>query len=175
MNPLQYPIGKFEMPEFMSLDLLKSWVVTIEVFPDMIKKATNHLAEDQIDTPYREDGWTIRQVVHHVADSHMNAYIRFKLAITEDKPVIKPYKQGLWALYPDANEMEIDASVMIIEGVHDRWVALMKTLDRKDWKRVYVHPEYNREIALDEAAGQYAWHCKHHLAHINGLKERMGW
>lgn len=175
LEALKYPIGKFQKPETITSDDLLKYISVIELFPHRLDDEVEQLSNDQLETPYRPDGWTIKQVVHHCADSHMNALVRFKLALTEDKPTIKPYKEALWADLADSSHMSIDASLNIISGIHMRWAALLKSLTKAQWKRTFVHPQHGREISLEENAGLYAWHCQHHLAHITGLKQRNEW
>src|SRR5690606_7067492 len=166
---LRYPIGKFEKPTTISAQDLSSWMDTIAAFPARIAKEVLSLTDEQLDTPYREGGWTVRQVVHHCADSHTNAMIRFKLAITEPSPVIKPYEEALWAQLPDSKS-PLAPSLSILEGLHERWNVLLRSLCNDDLKRTYIHPDHGRPIPLDEVVGMYAWHCAHHLAHITTLK-----
>lgn len=168
---LKYPIGKFIRPEVYTRDMVNEWIAVIEALPRNLKTVVGPLNNDQLDTPYREGGWTVRQVVHHYADSHMNAFARIKLALTEDKPVIKPYKEALWAELPDG-KMPIESSLEILNGLHFRWVELMNSLSDADLQRVFVHPEQGREVKLQEFIGIYAWHSRHHVAQIMALKER---
>lgn len=174
IEKLKYPIGKFETPKNITREQLSQYVKTIEDFPGLLRKAVQGLSDAQLDTAYRPEGWTIRQVVHHCADSHMNALIRFKLALTEDKPTIKPYLQGSWAQLPDS-KLPVDLSLKILEGMHERMAILWRSLTEEDLQKRYVHPEYNKEYKLSEAMAQYDWHCRHHLAHITELKKRMNW
>lgn len=175
MENLKYPVGTFTWPVEVSMEELRNAIQVIEAFPGKIRKAVEALNEEQLDTPYRPEGWTIRQVVHHCADSHMNAYIRFKLALTEDTPTIKPYDQTSWATLADSITLLPESSLIIIKGVHTRWVVIMNCMTPEDWSRQYNHPEYNKKYALKQLAVMYAWHCEHHLAHITRLIERMGW
>lgn len=171
---LRYPIGKFEKPTTIGAQNLSDWMDTIAVFPAHIAKEVLPLSDEQLDTPYREGGWTVRQVVHHCADSHMNAVMRFKLALTEPNPIVKPYEEALWAQLPDS-KIPVAPSLGIIKGLHERWSVLLRALDKDDLKRTYIHPEHGRPIPLDEVVGMYAWHCVHHLAHITTLKKNRGW
>ena len=134
-----------------------------------------HLSDEQLNTPYRPEGWTIRQVVHHCADSHMNALIRFKLALTEDTPTVKPYLEDRWSELPDSKSTRIDSSIKILEGVHERLSLLLKSLTQSDLEREFIHPEHGRKILVKENIGLYAWHCDHHLAHITTLKKSKNW
>jgi hypothetical protein len=171
---LRYPTGKFKAPESVSATDLLSYIDTIEKFPGRLSKEVTPLNDAQLDTSYREEGWTVRQVVHHVADSHMNAYIRFKLALTEDTPTIKPYLEARWAELPDSKAI-IDLSLPIVEGVHKRWVIILRAMKPEDFEKKLFHPEHNKELILKNVAALYAWHCNHHLAHITELKKREGW
>lgn len=174
LEQLKFPIGNFTKPEFFTKELLNFFITDIESFPERLKNEIANFTEQQLDTPYRPGGWTIRQVVHHCADSHMNSIIRFKLALTEERPTIKPYLEDKWAELPDY-KLPIAPSLQLLEGLHFRWTVLLKSFNEADLKRKFVHPEHGKEIYLDEAMGMYAWHCNHHLAHITALKKREGW
>jgi len=165
---LQYPVGRFKLPEFVSAEELHQAKEIIAGFPEKINAAFEGLTREQLESPYRPDGWTARQVIHHCADSHMNALIRFKLALTEDKPVIKPYAQADWANLAD-NKLDPAISISILHGIHQRWVALMDSMTDDQWKRSFVHPEYHQEQRLEQAAMLYAWHCRHHLGHVKSV------
>ena len=167
---LRFPVGKCPKLKTIDSDQLKQWTKAIEEFPSRVKTAVEGLSDKELDNPYRKDGWTVRQLVHHLADSHMNAYVRFKLALTEKRPVIKPYVQDLWAKQPDY-EGPIDPSLGILEGVHHRWAKLLHSMKPEDFEQTYVHPEYNDEYDLKESLCQYEWHCRHHLAHIELAKK----
>lgn len=175
MEKLKYPIGHYVKPEVFTMAILNDYITMIGDFPQKIKQEVDQLTDQELDTPYRSEGWTIRQVVNHCADSHVSALIRFKLALTEDTPVIKPYMEALWAELPDSKNMPIQPALTTLEGTHKRWVMILKSLSEKEWHRSFIHPEKEKEISLNESAGMYAWHCEHHLAHITGLKKRMGW
>jgi hypothetical protein len=175
MEKLKYPIGHYEKPGNITSEHLRGYLTVLAGFPDKIKTETEHMSDDRLETPYRPDGWNIRQVVNHCADSHMNALIRVKLALTEDNPVIKPYDEAAFARLQDTLSMEIQPAIFILQGVHQRWVKLLQTFTYNEWRRGYYHPEKNRTIPLDESTGMYAWHCEHHLAHIRALKKRMRW
>ncbi len=172
LEKLKYPIGilKYEKP---TIDLLKQGIQDIEIFPKKIKTIINGLSTEQLNWHYRPDGWTIKQVVHHCADSHMNAIIRFKLALTEDKPTIKPYIEALWANLPDMTN-DLSDSLLILEGLHNRWTTLLKSLGEQDLDRTYIHPEYNKTFDLATTVGMYAWHCNHHYAHIKQALDHKG-
>ena len=145
---------------------METWIATIETFPSKIKSLTETLSVKELNWIYRPKGWNIKQVVHHCADSHINSFVRFKLALTEDVPTIKPYEEALWAELADGTSNDISSSLQIIEGVHARWVLLLKRLGGKELKRQFFHPENLKISSLEETVGVYAWHCNHHLAHI---------
>lgn len=168
----RYPIGQFEKPDFISKLELSGWIRIIAGFPAEIASEVLSLTAEKLDTPYRDGGWTVRQVVHHCADSHMNAFIRFKMALTETDPIIKPYYEAIWAELPDS-KIRLEPSLNILKGLHERWTKLLESLDDEDLKRRYVYPEHRRPIPLDEVIGLYAWHCKHHLAHIRLVKVKQ--
>lgn len=175
LEKLKYPIGKFTAPENYSVAYLSERIAEIESFPERLKKEVFQLTPEQLETPYREDGWTIRQVIHHCADSHMNCFIRIKWALTENKPVIKFYHEDLWAELPDNLTMPIEPTLSFLEGLHFRLAYLMKSFSESDLNRSFIHPENNKEYQLKEIIGTYAWHGNHHLAHITELKNRKGW
>lgn len=163
---LKFPIGAFQKPISISENDLKTWIAVIENFPNRIKILTESLSVEELNLNYRPDGWTIKQVVHHCAYSHMNALIRTKLALTELLPVIKPYQEAVWANLIDGNTDSIVDSLTIINGVHSKWTLLLKNSNATDLEKEYYHPENNRNYKLNEVIGLYAWHCDHHLAHI---------
>jgi hypothetical protein len=172
---LQYPIGRFSMAAPITDAVRHTAVQEIAALPARMRKAVAGLSDAQLDTPYRPGGWTVRQVVHHVPDSHVNAYIRLKLALTEDSPTIKPYDEKTWAQLVDAR-MPVDVSLALLDGVHARWVALCQALKPADWARTFIHPEYPEgPRTIDWLVQAYAWHSNHHLAHITSLKDREGW
>lgn len=166
MQHLQYPIGKFSAKENYSEAEMQENLQTIENLPAQLKKQTSNISEQQLATPYRPGGWTVRQVIHHVADSHMNGYCRFKLGMTEDHPTIRPYKEALWAETPDGSGAPIQLSLNILEAVHARWVLFLKTLKKEDWERTIFHPESQRIFRLKDLLSLYAWHSRHHLEHV---------
>ncbi|MFZ1687710.1 MAG: putative metal-dependent hydrolase, partial [Flavobacteriales bacterium] len=173
---LKYPTGKFARGKRAETsERVATCIAVIEAFPQKLRAEVQEMSDAQLDTPYRPGGWTVRQLVHHLADSHAQTIIRFKLALTEEKPVIKPYKEALWAEHVDARTMPLEPSLGIIAGVHARWVVLMRGMSASDYERVFFHPEQQREISLAEALELYVWHSGHHLAHITGLKARQGW
>jgi hypothetical protein len=163
---LRYPIGQFIKPNQITKDIISIWIHDIASFPERLRIEVDGLSDEQLDTPYRPEGWTIRQVIHHCADSHMNSFIRFKLALTEDHPTIKPYFEDRWADLPDSKQITVDSSLKILEGLHERWVVLLNSLTEIELSRTFYHPENRQAIRLDENIGIYAWHCNHHLAHI---------
>ena len=169
LEQLKFPIGKFEKPTTITKDDLLNWISEISTFPSRLKNEVNHLTNQQLDTQYRPEGWTIRQVVHHCADSHMNAFIRFKLALTEDAPVIKPYEEAAWAEQPDY-KMGPEISLILLGSVHKRWVTLMESMVEADWDKTFIHPQYNRVQKLRQTVMLYAWHGEHHLGHILNVR-----
>lgn len=171
LHDLKYPIGQFTTPEKIDEDMIGSWIADIASFPERLSKTVSSLSDQQLNTPYRPDGWTIRQVVHHCADSHMNSLIRFKLTLTEDKPVIKPYFEDRWANLPDSN-MDITPALQLLQGLHIKWVFLLQSLTSAELKKSFIHPDHQEPISLDIAIALYAWHCNHHLAHITGSISR---
>lgn len=173
LESLKYPVGKFKWPAQIAKSDIEEWIVTIEKFPQRITHEAAGLSEKELNWRYRPDGWNIRQVVHHCADSHFNSVVRFKLALTEEKPIIKPYKESAWALLADS-QGPIDTSIKILVGLHARWVVLLRSLNEKTLKSAYFHPEQNKTRTLDETIGLYAWHCDHHLAHILQAKASEG-
>lgn len=174
MDDLRYPIGKFKRPDKLSDAERKLAIEEIAAAPANFRKALKGLDDKKLDTPYRDGGWTVRQVAHHVPDSHMNAYIRFKLTLTEDKPTIKTYEEAEWAKLPDTKLTPVDVSLTILDAVHTRWVTLLRSMAPGDWSRMLNHPE-NGPMSLDQLLAMYAWHGKHHAAHITGLRQRMKW
>lgn len=170
IETLKYPIGKYKKPSSFSTQELADWIKIIEDFPAKLDAESHLLTDEQLDTPYRPDGWTVRQVVHHCADSHMNSLIRLKLALTEDEPVIKPYLEDRWAELYDSRSMPIGPSIMIIKGIHQRWVTLLRQLEPTQLLLTFAHPAQGRKISVQENIALYAWHCQHHLAHIAQAK-----
>jgi len=171
---LRYPIGQFQMPAAVSDEDRRRWIDEIAAAPSGLRAAVAGLADEQLDTPYRPGGWTVRQVAHHLPDSHMNAYCRFRLALTEQEPTIKPYDESRWAQLADAQGAPVDLSLALLESLHRRWVLLLRSLGPADCARTYVHPEYGRRT-LELTLALYAWHGRHHIAHITSLRDRMGW
>ena len=169
-----YPIGPFEYRGPATPAHRAGWIADIAALPSLLRNAVAGLNDAQLDTPYRAGGWTVRQVVHHIPDSHLNAYVRFKLTLTEDEPTIRPYDQERWADLPDGRTGAIAASLGILEGLHERWVRMLRSLGPAEFARKLNHPEWGVQD-LDWLTAQYAWHGKHHVAHVTGLRERMGW
>lgn len=174
MNDPRYPIGKFSFPPSLAPEQRNQLIDDIAHVPANMRAAVKGLSPEQLDTPYRDGGWTVRQVAHHVPDSHMNAYIRFKLALTEDEPTIKPYLEDRWAKLQDTQSTPLEVSLTMLDSLHDRWVRLLRALGPEDWKRTFRHPELGL-VQLDKNVALYGWHGKHHVAHITELKRRMGW
>jgi len=174
MTDPRYPIGKFTYTDPPSEEDRARFIREIEQTPANLRAAVKGLSPQQIETPYREGGWTIRQVVHHVPESHMNAYIRFKLALTEDQPLIKPYMEDRWAKLPDAQATPLETSLALLDSLHDRFVRLLRLIKPEEWKRTFRHPELG-VVPLEKNLALYAWHGKHHLAHITELRKKMGW
>jgi hypothetical protein len=175
MEDLRYPIGQFRYPEEPDQHQREQWVEEIAATPANLRAAVAGLSPHQLDTPYRDKGWTVRQVVHHLPDSHLNAYTRMKLALTEDVPVIKPYAEARWAELPDGRAAPIELSLNLLEGLHHRWVFLLRQLTPADFRRQFRHPEHGRLFELQETLALYAWHGRHHVAHIASLRRRMAW
>lgn len=175
LEKLKYPTGKYISPEKIKKSEVKRWIREIDKLPKRLKDAVKNLTEEQLDTPYRDGGWTVRQVIHHLADSHLNSQARFRLALTEDNPTIKPYLESKWAELSDAKTAPVKYSLDLLRNLHKRWVMLLKTLDKDQLKRTFFHPEHQKNVSLEATIGLYAWHCNHHLAHITELKKRKNW
>jgi uncharacterized damage-inducible protein DinB len=171
---LRYPIGTFRRPAAVSAEDRASWIATLAAAPGRFRDAVRDLDASQLDTPYRPDGWTVRQVIHHVADSHMNSYVRFRLALTETDPTIKPYDEAQWATLHDAHTMPAEVSLQLLESLHLRWVDLLNSLTPGDFDRTFRHPELG-QMNLNTTLALYDWHSRHHEAHITALRQRMGW
>jgi hypothetical protein len=173
MTDPRYPVGPLEKQAVYSSDQRSAFIQIIQDAPEMMSRAVDGLTDAQLDTPYRQGGWTVRQLVHHVPDSHLNAYTRFKLALTEDMPTIKPYDEAEWAKLPDSS-LGVDVSLTMLTALHERWVVLLRSIPDGDWKRVFNHPD-NGHTTLEQALATYEWHSRHHVAHITTLRERMNW
>ncbi len=175
LETLRYPVGKFSNPFDVAKEDINLWIGTIEDLPKLVRDAVKNMNDAQLDTTYRDGGWIIRQVVHHIPDSHMNAYVRFKLALTEDNPTIRPYFEDRWAELADSKTAPIEVSLDIIESIHKRWVMVLRNMNAADFKRTFYHPESKVTRTLEVNLALYAWHSRHHLAHISDLKKRMNW
>lgn len=171
---LRYPVGTFEFTGPLDDQQRQKFIDEIEETPARMRAAVAGLSNEQLDTPYRPEGWTVRQVVHHMPDSHLNSYVRFKLALTEEQPVIRVYDENLWAKLDDASHAPIDISLDLLESLHRRWVLFLRSLKGKDFERTFQHPELGT-VTIDRNIALYAWHGRHHVAHITSLRERMGW
>ena len=174
MVTVQYPIGKVQFVEYSEKEK-EARLADILFLPKMLEYAVLNLNEAQLQTPYREGGWTVNQLVHHVADSHMNAFIRCKLALTEENPTIKPYDQDAWVSREDVSQVPVNISITLLHALHHRWYELLKSLTEQEWKRTVYHPEQQREISIWNILLIYAWHGKHHAAHATNLREEKGW
>ena len=175
MSDLRYPIGRFAYDGAMSDERRAACVQRIAAAPAGVRSAVQSLDDRRLDTPYRPGGWTVRQVVHHLPDSHLNAYTRIRLALTEETPTIKSYEEARWAELPDARSAPVQSSVTLLEALHARWVLLLAALGATDVTRGFHHPEHGRVMTIDELIAFYAWHGEHHMAHITSLRQRMGW
>jgi DinB superfamily len=171
---LRYPIGKFQRPAAATSEDRAAWIATFAAAPARFRDAVRNLNDAQLDTPYRPDGWTVRQVIHHVADSHMNSYIRFRLALTETDPTIKPYEEAQWAALHDARSLPVEVSLQLLESLHLRLVELLRSLAPSDFDRTFRHPVLG-QMTLTANLALYAWHSRHHEAHVTALRNRMGW
>ncbi len=172
---LSYPIGRYSTPASYAAENIQEWISIIEALPNWLDICIENLDETQLQTPYRPGGWTVIQVLHHIADSHMNAYIRHKLTMTEDNPTIKPYEQDKWAVLGDVSAIPVNVSITLIHALHRRWGAFLKSLKPEDWERTFYHPEHQHSITLWDSLASYAWHSRHHMEHVRQLRERMGW
>ncbi len=174
MSDPRYPIGNFTPPQVMTPAMRQDMIEIISRTPSRLREAVENLTQPQLATPYRDGGWTVRQVVHHLPDSHLNAYTRFKLALTEDNPLVKPYDEAAWAGLPDSVTAPIEWSINLLDGLHKRWVAMLLSMSEADFLKTYRHPDYGAR-PLDFLLALYAWHGPHHVAHITDLRNRMGW
>jgi len=171
---LRYPTGRYESKPF-SEQQKEAWLNDIKFLPQLLENAIENLDETQLQTPYRDGGWTVQQVVHHVADSHMNAFCRFRLGLTEDNPTIRPYNEADWALLSDVQRVPVNVSITLLYSLHTRWYAMLGDMRSKEWERKIFHPEASKEMTLWYLLGMYAWHGRHHVAHITSLRERNKW
>jgi uncharacterized damage-inducible protein DinB len=174
MTDLRYPIGKFSYDGTLTADQKRDFLNDVAAAPAKLRAAIKGLSEDQLDTPYRPGGWTVRQVVHHVPDSHLNSYVRFKLALTEQEPTIKPYAEDRWAELADTKSTPVEVSLTLLDSLHDRWVRLLRSLTPEEWKRTFRHPDLG-PMTLEKTLALYAWHGRHHVSHITELRARQGW
>lgn len=163
---LRFPIGEFQKPDVISSEIINSWITVIERFPSEIEKATKDLSKEQLNWKYRPDGWNIKQVVHHCADSHINSIIRFKLALTEDSPTIRPYYENRWANLIDSTDDNLENSLSLLKGLHAKLCQLLRHISEEEMSREFIHPEHGKRFRIDETIGTYAWHSNHHLAHV---------
>jgi uncharacterized damage-inducible protein DinB len=175
LEQLSYPIGKFNFNANADEKEIKHWISEIEKLPAQLRNAVKGLNDSQLNIPYRDGGWNLRQVVHHVADSHMHAYIRTKLALTENKPTIKPYAEKLWAEMDDSKNLPVEISLSLLDSLHIRWAHTLKKLSADELNKTVFHPESKREMSVKFFLALYSWHGKHHTAHITSLRERMKW
>ena len=174
MSDPRYPIGKFSYAGPPTAEQRSRMIEEIELMPAALRAAVQGLSPQQLETPYREGGWTVRQVIHHVPESHMNAYIRFKLALTEDQPAIKPYAEDRWAELPESRTGPLEPSLALTDALHRRWVQMLGAITEPQWKRTYIHPDQG-SVSLERSLALYAWHGRHHLGHITSLRQRRGW
>ena len=174
LEQLKYPVGKFSTPAHYSDELIQKWIHIIKGFTAALEKEIKNLSSEQLNWIYRPEGWTIKQVVHHCADSHINSLIRFKWALTEEHPTIKPYYEHLWAELPDALENDVQHTMMLLKGLHYRWGVLLDSLDEHQLERTFLHPDGNKIYTLKETIASYAWHCEHHLAHVKQAIQYKG-
>jgi hypothetical protein len=174
MTDLRYPIGKVQFEADMTDARRKELIDQIEAAPHLLRDAVRGLGAEQLATPYRPDGWNVRQVVHHLPDSHLNSYVRFKLALTEDQPTIRPYDEAAWAEMPEARTAPVEISLDLLEALHRRWVIMLRSISPDEFARAFNHPELGL-VTLDRALSIYAWHGRHHVAHVTSLRARMGW
>ncbi len=174
MDDLRFPVGRHQRPQSLTSEQRRTAIDAIAAAPTLLRTAVSGLDERQLDTPYRPDGWTVRQVVHHVPDSHLNAYTRFKLGLTEDTPTIKPYDEAKWAQLEDSRSTPIATSLALLDAVHDRWLRVLRAMTPSDFARTLNHPE-NGVMNLDQMLALYEWHGRHHVAHVTNLRSRNGW
>jgi hypothetical protein len=175
LQNLKYPIGAFEFPEHVTKTLMESWISILEHFPERLENLVKNLSDEQLNTPYRPEGWTVRQTIHHISDSHLHSYARFKWALTEDKPVIKAYFEDRLADLEDSKNGPINLSINHIKAIHSKLVYLLKGLCDADFNKVFIHPDTKKEVSLKRNLGIYAWHSNHHYTHIENLLKRNNW
>ncbi len=172
---LRYPIGRFEAPLSYRSEDRRAWIQALGALPSWLDLIVQNLDAAQLDTPYRPGGWTMNQVINHLADSHMNAFVRLKLALTEDLPTVKPYDEARWAETPEIGSAPVNVSITLLHALHRRWTELLERMPDEAWERCYFHPETQREVPLWEMTATYAWHGRHHMEQLRGLREREGW
>lgn len=175
LEELRYPIGRYQKPETMGADDRMEWISAIAALPSWLDVVVENLDAHQLATPYRPGGWTMVQTIHHLFDSHMNGFVRVKLALTEDRPTIKPYKEALWADTPEIFHVPVNVSITGLHALHRRWTSLLEGLNEEQWQREFLHPERPAPLSVAEMTALYAWHCKHHFEHLRRLRSRMGW
>lgn len=175
LEKLRFPVGRYQTLPEISAKQIGAWIIEIAALPSRLRIEVKGLSDVQLDTHYRPGGWTLRQVIHHLPESHMNAYIRFKLAITEDNPIVRPYFEDRWAECEDAKAGPVDVSLDLLDSLHKRWVLFLKTLKISDFERTFTHPEHQKSFKLKDVVGMYAWHGLHHLAHISETKKNNNW
>jgi uncharacterized damage-inducible protein DinB len=175
MSDPRYPVGTFQRRDVLTPEERAQCIEQIAAVPQAMRDAVAGLTPEQLETPYRDGGWTLRQVVHHVPESHMNSYMRFKFALTEETPTVKPYDEARWAQTPEVRDTPIETSLALLEALHDRWVRLLRAMSADDFARTLKHPEHDGTMTLDTMLGLYAWHGRHHTAHITTTRERNGW
>lgn len=175
MEHLKYPIGQLNIPSEITKKHISKWISDIENFPNNLENLVQNLSEEQLNTPYRDGGWTVRQTIHHCGDSHVNSYIRFKWSLTEEQPIIKAYYEDRWAEIFDTKEAPIELSLTFIKALHAKWAYLLKGLTHNDLNKTFIHPENRDVVSLKQNIGIYAWHCNHHYAHIENLLIRNNW
>ena len=175
LEQLRYPVGRYQSPEQITPALIEQWIQDIEQLPQQLSELLTDWTSEQLATPYREGGWSVKKLIHHIADSHLNSYARFKWALTEDQPTIKAYDEQAWAELPDCEITDVQISLQLLQALHHRWVHLLRSLSQADLEKSFVHPETGKSIVLDENIAHYAWHSRHHLAHIIALKTRNNW
>jgi hypothetical protein len=174
MSDPRFPVGRFTPPAVITPEDRERYLREIEEAPGRLREAVSGLTDEQLDTPYRDGGWTVRQVVHHVPDSHINSYVRFRLALTEEEPTIRPYLEDRWAELADARTAPVEVSLGLLESIHRRWALLLRSLDNEQWAFRFRHPELG-VVPLDRNLALYAWHGRHHVAHVTSLRDRRGW
>lgn len=175
IEEITYPFGRYETPEHYDIEMQENWIDAIEALPGWLDTIIENLDAAQLEVPYRPGGWNTRQVIHHIADSHMNGYTRLKLALTEDSPVIKPYDENGWTTLADVEKEPVNVSITLLHALHRRWGTLLRNLEPSDWERTYFHPEDDRLVQVWQSTDTYAWHGRHHMEQIRKLRERMGW